>query len=31
MWELGVARVEESNGERMGTTVIEEQLKKKKN
>ena len=30
MWEEGVCRAVESNGGKMGTTVIEQQLKKKK-
>ena len=30
MWEVGVGMAAESNGEKMGTTVIEQQLKKKK-
>ena len=29
MWEVGVGMAVESNGEKMGTTVIEQQLKKK--
>ena len=31
MCEVGVAREEESNSRKMGTTVIEEQFKKRKN
>ena len=30
MWEVGEGKVEESNGEVIGTTVIEQQLKKEK-
>ena len=30
MWEVGVGRAEDSNGEKIGTIVTEQQLKKGK-